>query len=190
MKAAALAHLLIERGRDDHETDVEEVYSEHASLARATCSCGWQSQVMDDGDARDAAWTHREHDPHPAHGVARCEGCGHPWSDGTWEGDGRLQPTPHALRLGVAPTNGVHWSPCDTGCQHSGSVRMHNPDQTDAAPYWSDPLKFETSVAYNAEAGLEVEASWRGVDVRTLGWPHDLRPQMLALLCLRCLAAR
>jgi hypothetical protein len=34
----------------------------------------------------------------------------------------------------------------------------------------------------------DFEASWRQVDVRTLGWPHDLRENKLAVLCLRCLA--
>jgi hypothetical protein len=37
---------------------------------------------------------------------------------------------------------------------------------------------------------LEFRASWRPVDVRCLSWPHDLRPESLAVLCLRCWAGR
>jgi hypothetical protein len=33
------------------------------------------------------------------------------------------------------------------------------------------------------------EASWRPVSLRTLGGPDDLRPENLAVLCLRCWAA-
>jgi hypothetical protein len=35
-----------------------------------------------------------------------------------------------------------------------------------------------------------VEASWRQVDVRRLSWDHDLRPEYLAVLCLRCWSTR
>lgn len=52
----------------DHEVAVFEVYHEHASLAQASCSCGWESEVMDDGDARDAGAQHRrDMRPEPMH---------------------------------------------------------------------------------------------------------------------------
>jgi hypothetical protein len=200
LKAKVLAHLLNERGRDDHETHVEPVYSDHASLARATCSCDWESDVMDDDDARDAAWTHSEHDPHPAHGVARCEGCGHPMSDGTWTepADGWGDDLTRAALLakpysgerglhGTAERRGrVHWSPCDEGCRHAGPFRRL--DWTGLGEH-DEPRIVVTDqgdVQVLVTAELRPEASWRQVDVRTLGWAHDLRPERLAVLCLRC----
>lgn len=140
----------------------------------------------------------------------RCEDCGHPMSDGTWEGnhprlDVLLSFALTELREGYEPRTGiftrsapdsldgptvVHYSPCDGKCRHSGSVRVHNPDQSIEAPHWSGALDFETEVRHSVIAGMSVEASWRPVDIRTLGWPHDLRPERLAVLCLRCFAER
>lgn len=196
LKAAALAYLLNERGREDHETDVQVVYREHGSLAQAVCSCGWASKVMDDADVRDAAWTHREHDPHPAHGIARCEGCGHPMNDGTWVNAGSDDGDPlldeESIRTLLNQSYGTfarwanrrgaaYWSPCDEGCHHDGPRRADvGLEETEWVYQEADgsDIKFV--------AGPAIDASWRAVDVRAMGWPHDLRPEKLKILCLRC----
>lgn len=135
----------------------------------------------------------------------RCADCGHPggpMSEGTWEGDppqgverartfceqrafdelrtGNLTP-----RLPV-----VHFSPCDEGCRHGGPGRELTPATSRSVTLLEDPWSEYGGVAYLTSAGVAIEASWRLVDVRTLGWPHDLRPERLAILCLRCLADR
>lgn len=142
--------------------------------------------------------------------VPRCGDCGHPggpmsegiWEDGTWpqRGDG---PGTHAwawehLRRGNEPprnlsddtlehrTFAVHYSPCDGGCKHGGPWRW----RTTATP--PDEWRYiaESPYPHIGNETASVEASWRSVDVRYLGWPHDLRPERLAILCLRCWAAR
>lgn len=135
--------------------------------------------------------------------VTRCEGCGHPMSDGTWSRDrppvfsswdGILAVSAEDIKVGREPDwHGrwaavgefpVHWSPCDSACRHAGPMR------------WSDgrmvPLGAGADAALIGASRRDgiVEASWRQVDVRTLGWPHDLRPEKLAVLCLRCCADR
>ena len=181
LKAAALARLLLERGRDDHVTDVEDVYSEHGSFARATCSCGWESAVMDDSDAHDAAWMHREHDPHPAHGVARCEDCNHLMGEGTWEGDinphqtmpDKIAYVIQCFRLGKEPALeiGVHYSRCDEKCRHGGHMRMHNigpsiPEDTWVEVEGAHPNDPPVDVQAHVKFFDVVHASWRQVDVR------------------------
>lgn len=128
--------------------------------------------------------------------TARCEDCGHPMSDGTWEHLGvsvkltdatRAWWTQDALQRGLdtpgprdAPT---HYSPCDEGCRHGGPGRVLNVSARVGSPEWLHVLDL-------SEWKRKSEASWRAVDVRTLGWPHDLRPEKLAVLCLRCFAER
>jgi hypothetical protein len=63
----------------------------------------------------------------------------------------------------------VHYSPCDEGCRHGGPTRCE---------------------AFTIDGPSDVEASWRQVDVRCLDWPHDLRPESLSVLCLRCFVER
>lgn len=126
----------------------------------------------------------------------RCEDCGHPMSDGTWEGDKpyfgedlTLSAALDLLRAGTDPAdfgdgNCVHYSPCDKGCRHGGPGRE----------WWevavgSDPWALTEDVSKTA-VSYPREASWRPVEVRTLGWPMDLRPERLAVLCLRCYAER
>lgn len=147
---------------------------------------------------------------------ARCEDCGHPMSEGTWEGCGDgirgedlptlgvgfLRTALMDLRRGdeplVAP---VHYSPCGEGCRHGLPARWAELDELvpgasrdiaeeawDDVPGSTDPTGRD-EVRDLLSAG-PIEASWRQVDVRTLGWPHDLRPEKLAVLCLRCWAAK
>ncbi len=146
----------------------------------------------------------------------RCQDCQHPWDgksleDGWWEptGDGEWdrrtwnQFALDSLSAGREPSAdeffarehkariaawqfSVHYSPCGEGCRHPhapGRVRL--PGQG-----WWNPVAELHHVGALREAGAEIEASWRHVDVRLLGWPHDLRRSKLALLCTRCLAAR
>lgn len=147
--------------------------------------------------------------------VFRCEGCGHPMSEGTWKADSSDLPssvaslsTPQAvlraalreLREGVEPWKAwvktferrgaslppVHYSPCDEGCSHGGPGRVFDGDG-DVWPVLNvSPTLNTTCVG----VPLRREASWRSVDVRTFGWPHDLRPEKLAVLCIRCYAER
>jgi hypothetical protein len=139
--------------------------------------------------------------------VHRCEDCGHPMSEGMWEngtwtrGDAGQPGTPewafaHLRRGNEPPRNlsadpppthrsfAVHYSPCDEGCRHGGPMRFGDGDG------W-DPERAENILvsAVFASEWTHVEASWRPVDIRTLGWPHDLRPERLAILCLRCFAS-
>lgn len=129
--------------------------------------------------------------------VCRCEGCGHPMGEGTWDEpanaetrddeaefrEGVLLNVEHELRAGRTGDGGlyVHYSPCDHGCRHGGPGRV-----------LARGGAYEASVTSAArEAATHgFVASWRQVDVRTLGWPHDLRPEKLAVLCLRCWAER
>ena len=121
----------------------------------------------------------------------RCESCSHPMSEGTWEGSGTLSEilmtetlycVERDLREGREPPRHhfVHYSPCDEGCRHGGPTRIGTREG------WC-----LTNVGPQGYIGNHsAEASWRPVDVRTLGWPHDLRPEKLATLCLRCFAER
>lgn len=142
----------------------------------------------------------------------RCEDCGHPMSEGTWEriviASPALGPSKadamlalHDLRAGGEPEPGpafpnVHYSPCDERCRHGGPGRVWVPKGSEVYPGQDDRWHYEADqdTAHREdvrENGYDrVEASWRSVDVRTLGWPHDLRPESLAVLCLRCWAAR
>jgi hypothetical protein len=141
---------------------------------------------------------------------ARCEGCGHPALDGSWSGDleaaqRHLDVTPGlavdagaeltaqamvCLRSGQEPLWGakgmpVHWSPCDEGCHHLGPFGVVHHHR---GPVQPNPSAEEVEAARMVipRAGA-VQASWRDVDVRFVnGWPHDLRPENLALRCVRC----
>lgn len=134
----------------------------------------------------------------------RCESCSHPMSEGTWEGGGPPNPThmEHTvpLMLGVdrepeflnedgSTFRPVHYSPCDEGCRHLGPRRATY--RTGQAPSTFSASTVPTAeMIVNAGPSAQIEASWRQVDIRCLGWPHDLRPEKLAVLCLRCFAER
>jgi hypothetical protein len=140
----------------------------------------------------------------------RCEDCGHPMRAGTWEG-GTFDPQnpridgpgtlawafEHLLHCGEPPaalsgelasgaTFDIHYSPCDEGCD---GHRLDGPGRWREGAWAQNhavPPSLRTMVAFS---GI-IEAAWRPVEVRTLGWPHDLRPEKLAVLCLRCFAGR
>lgn len=150
--------------------------------------------------------------------VFRCEGCGHPMSEGTWEDDGsgiltaadRLRSAAESLRARCEPVSKfVHYSPCDEGCRHGGPQRIENEVEKrwDMTPTTNEDL-LRAARASAFSYGWAVEASWRSVEVRRgmvgrrgLGdrfdpmnvfhvRPWDLRPENLAVLCLRCWAER
>lgn len=135
----------------------------------------------------------------------RCEDCCHPMSDGTWGAGTGIGGLPWALPVGTEPwaiehlrrgdeppveivgaSVAAHYSPCDAGCHHGGEGRY---ERAKGGPWASID---DVSLVDGAQAVLKLglQASWRQVDVRCLGWPHDLRPEKLAILCLRCLATR
>lgn len=142
--------------------------------------------------------------------AARCEGCGHPMSDGTWT-EGRRVTEEGIARLLAAgnegmihPSCAVHWSPCDERCRHGGPGRRM-PDDRLGWVEGGPGLKPEVLGEIIA-AGVPFEASWRAVDVRVgmlaraagldhvggpshVVRPFDLRPENIAVLCLRCRAA-
>lgn len=181
-----------------------------AALAYLTTTCGAREESVgavcnrrphDDrwhGEIRDgetwAGWGGGEPNPQRQE-PARCDGCGHPMNEGTWEHghlwqhafDGPLRWLRGEFSDDAEPPGpSVHWSPCDEGCRHGGPMRVGDPP----SPYdpYADTLTAGRAVA--AWPRRRAEASWRPVDVRPLGWPHDLRPERLAVLCLRCLAER
>lgn len=126
--------------------------------------------------------------------VGRCEGCNHPMGEGTWVGESHFntidRPESWAiahLRAGDEPPRRIcdlevrtHFSPCDEDCHHSGPGR---------APRFGEMAEYNALIT-NVGTTPGFEASWRHVDVRTLGHPHDLRLERLGLLCPRCYVAR
>lgn len=145
------------------------------------------------------------------HGDARrvrCEDCGHPMSEGTWEGPRGEAPPEYIWRLFTDEVRSgrwpeaewierriavVHYSRCDEGCRHGGPGRYKEPPRSGEVRIWkswqANDLAGPGRITDEA-LGNTVEASWRPVDVRCLSWPHDLRPEQLAVLCLRCYAPR
>lgn len=150
--------------------------------------------------------------------MGRCTSCSHPMSEGTWEdhsrvphagvlaGDEGLRRTWvrwafEELRAGREPTRlddslpqsdgrVVHYSPCDEACTHGGPIRW-KATWADEPHTWMPEGPLEAVPTGKGVAnGTTIEASWRPIDIRTLGWPHDLRPEKLAVLCLRCFAAK
>lgn len=149
--------------------------------------------------AFDVLWKVGRGDRNPASAHRwRCEDCGHPMSEGTWEG---LPKGDEDEMIGYVLARWsesewgdqteawiadqypgvVHYSPCDEGCRHGGPVRKLN------AYGRGGGATYDALPPGNREG---FEASWRQVDARRLSWDHDLRPGQLAVLCLRCLAAR
>jgi hypothetical protein len=124
--------------------------------------------------------------------MTRCEDCGHPMSEGTWEGEygdeiarTEVLDGDESLRRHLERNGTIHFSPCDEACRHRGPGRR---PATDATWIAYDDLASPQPDGHGWRSG--VQASWRPVDVRCLGWPHDLRPERLAVLCLRCWAGR
>lgn len=118
-------------------------------------------------------------------------------SDGTWEDlpdPADPETWPATLREALVYERqglGVHYSACDELCEHGGPWRARCGNTAEGE--WDTRIPVGAGARPGQVMGPgvhEVEASWRPVDVRTLSWPHDLRPEQLALLCLRCWAAR
>lgn len=136
---------------------------------------------------------------HPLDGdwhMRRCEDCAHPMTEGTWVNPdhprsgspilddvaiAELLTKPYHTFHGWAERHGaVHYSPCDKFCHHSGPGR---------APRWGEMVEYNELIN-NVGITPGFEASWRPVDVRTLGHPFDLRIERIALLCSRCYGTR
>lgn len=128
---------------------------------------------------------------------ARCDECNHPKSAGIWQGiseyegfggwndEQRLAVALEELTRGWEPDKvsaRIHYSPCDSECYHTGPVRVER-----RTGGWLQPAG-NKAILNAIKSGRCVEASWRTVYARTLGWPHDLRIEKLAVLCLRCYA--
>lgn len=130
-------------------------------------------------------------------------------SDGTWEREGsdivpyggaQLQAISEGLWLKAMREQErdvcyqpVHYSPCDEGCTHYDGVNGPVTDDAPTATVRPAPQGTDSDVQIGALLGEgygPFEASWRQVDVRLTSWPHDLRPEHLLLLCLRCWAKR
>lgn len=172
-----------------------------AALAEKMCGPEWAVRAGG-GDAEDT--------------VPRCESCSHPMSEGTWEGEDHgddfkrdlLRESASGGRR-VAERNGiVHFSPCDEGCTHGGPVQV----QVEGS-HWEriGPMEGELRSVRDLLAeerdSRSVRALWRPVEVRRgmvakRGFgeafdpsnvvhvrPWDLRPENLAVLCLRCWAS-
>lgn len=139
----------------------------------------------------------------------RCEDCKHPMTDdeGVWRHNytNGLAESQRTLATQVAledllvgrdvrpvPHGVDHWSPCGTGCEHRGAVRAVD----GAAALTLDDEELDEvggvagAVKHGRKVGQVVEALWRPVEIRVLGWPHDLRPEKVAVLCLHCHARR
>lgn len=144
----------------------------------------------------------------------RCKDCRHPMSEGTWEEtqpddiwlrgeDFAMDWITRMLALGHEPDEGsgrVHYSRCDAdyqgvdgpeGCRHGGPGRVIWPEshREDDDGHDRPVTPVENLDGIHNPVAMK-EASWRQVDVRTLGFPNDLRPENLAVLCLRCWVAR
>lgn len=129
--------------------------------------------------------------------VKRCEGCGHPLSDGAWVGSRPLHIAEgfdfllldrvvEGLRHGVDERRlgeRVHYSPCDEGCTHGGPGRSQPSDQAGIGEQcgWNLYADLRDSPRQYVSVGgcvpALVEASWRGESAD----PNS---------CLRCWAAR
>lgn len=140
----------------------------------------------------------------------RCEDCQHPLAPAVeWDppqhvsvlDGGTEHGEEHALlrlRYGNEPVKcyGTHWSPCDTQCRHGGPMRARYTGPPSSLNPEPDRDWHGRAVDFTGPAGglvacrYDVQADWRPVDVRTLGWRADLRRERLAALCLRCYAIR
>lgn len=169
-----------------------EPCGDHGSLKAACLHYLAQGQMWAEVERRgDLLWP-RDHEPRPSVGdigelrrevestqVVRCQVCSHPMTEGTWEGgegsDFVLRGALEVLAAGREPWSDgsklVHHSACDDRCRHGRPPMAHACEFPD-----------------DSERGFHYEATWRHVDVWPLSWAHDLRPEMIAVLCLRCAA--
>lgn len=131
--------------------------------------------------------------------ITRCEECQHPSGPGIWTppppsatSDATIGAALAELQAGREPTRRVvHLSRCDVACVHQGPAQ-HRTCSSVSAPPAPRPLTFSverpTAGAWAQHA--TVDAVWRPVAVWPLGPPNDVRPGKVAVLCLRCVAAR
>jgi hypothetical protein len=136
--------------------------------------------------------------------MVRCEGCQHLRSEGAWEGrpgttyDEAIRKAEARLFAGREPDDWhdgqgpgpVHYSACDEGCRHGGPGRFKMSEHPDHEWLPADEIVATERGILLVRNGQPVEASWRQVDVRRLAYPNMLRPEDLAVLCLRCWAIR
>lgn len=138
---------------------------------------------------------------HPRHvegdAPLRCESCSHPLSNGTW-GDPEIAGCVGYMRTRadgeaailrgdenpLATCYSVHYSPCDDACDHGGQGRAKYGNGADGGSWAAIDLSTLDGAIRSPEA------SWRQVDIRRMGWRHDLRPEKLSVLCTRCYAER
>jgi hypothetical protein len=127
--------------------------------------------------------------------LTRCEECNHPARAGEWADrsvetrDGYRREilriaacaatdSQVTLRRTILAATTIHYSACDPEC------RAHPPDEL----RWATPGQTEWRQGPAAPGAARIQAAWRHVDVTFRSWPHDLRPGMLSVLCLRCRA--
>lgn len=148
------------------------------------------------------AYARRAHE----HGI-RCEGCAHPMSTADLADDGGgprwsqavearrwafshlSMGTEPPLENGAFPIN-TQWSVCDRDCAHHGVSRQRIIATGEIIALRHERGFEATRPLASAEGPTVVESAWRSVDIRALGWPADLSPEALALLCLHCYAER
>lgn len=154
-------------------------------------------KCQDHGSLHAAALDHLRNDDQestkPENWLVRCETCHHPYNKGTWEGQSYpFEWAYQSLEIGIEPSvnrdEGIHYTCCDEKCRHPGPATFAPSEYAGRRKLWEDGQGM--SVVECVAEGANVESSWRAVDVRRLSWDSDIRPQYLALLCLRCWANR
>lgn len=134
-------------------------------------------------------------------GLIRCECCFHPLSDGVWEGqlspnwtyEQELSEALRSLKRGVEPFRGapfgqmpVYYSDCDDRCKHRGPLRWLCAPPESIQGWVNGDVGRDVGQMIVGGDPLRYSASWRWVDVHLRGHPCDLRPEKIAVLCLRC----
>lgn len=175
----------------------------HGSLKIAVLGHLKRGQWVAQAGIGSEAWVRRFNmvEAAPPDFLARCECCGHPMVEGTWDNPGAPDGDPLLDEISIdsllhKPLNsfhewafrhgGAHYSACDERCAHHGPGRATGGQLRDElVGRW-----LQKANQYGITPTPTFEALWRSVDARLLGWEHDLRPERLALLCLRCWTER
>jgi hypothetical protein len=162
--------------------------SQHA--ASDCAKCGGHGSLKAAALAALKAHVWKRGGQHPEDPVTRCEGCGHPMSDGTWvnppaagldrgpllddEGIRGLLTQPyseHGFHGWAERRGAVHWSRCDEQCDHGSMGRIRDTQRGENGGQWLERAfnpepRAHGGVVAGVRQGYEVEASWRSVDVR------------------------